>query len=246
MENKVVVITGGSNGIGKSAALAFAQKGAKVLITGRHIDALERVAAMNNNIMALVADSRSPQSADLIVNTVIEQWGRLDVLVNNAGAGANAKLDEMNEQAITDIFSVNVVAASLLAKTSLPYLKASKGVIVNVSSTIGHMPAANLSHYGASKAALDYLTKSWALELAPDIRVNAVAPGPTDSGALTGMMGLTEQQAKEVEDQERAMIPMGRRGVPEDISRWIVLLAEPSSSWVTGQVIGVDGGLGLN
>ena len=246
MENKVVVITGGSNGIGKSAALAFAQQGAKVLITGRHKEALERVAAMNNNIMALVADSRSPQSADLIVNTVIEQWGRLDVLVNNAGAGVNAKLDEMNEQAITDIFSVNVVAASLLAKASLPYLKASKGVIVNVSSTIGHMPAANLSHYGASKAALDYLTKSWALELAPDIRVNAVAPGPTDSGALTGMMGLTEQQAKEVEDQERAMIPMGRRGVPEDISRWIVLLAEPSSSWVTGQVIGVDGGLGLN
>ena len=107
------------------------------------------------------------------------------------------------------------------------------------------MPAPNLSHYGASKAAVEYLTKSWALELAPDIRVNAIAPGPTYSGALTGMMGLSSEQAEAVEKQEKSMIPLGRRGIPEDISRWIVKLAESESSWVTGQVIGIDGGLGL-
>lgn len=246
MENKVVIITGGSNGIGKQAAIEFAQKGAKVLITGRRAAALEQVALLHQNISAVVADSADASSATLIVDTAIEKWGQIDVLVNNAGAGANANLEEMTEQGIADIFAINVIATSLLTKTCLPYLKATKGSIINVSSTIGHMPAAGLSHYGASKAAVDYLTKSWALELAPDIRVNAVAPGPTESGALTGMMGLSKEQAAQVEENEKAMIPLGRRGIPEDISRWIVLLAEPTSSWVTGQVIGVDGGLGIN
>lgn len=245
MNNKVVIITGGSNGIGKTAALEFANLGANVLITGRRQEALAEVASLHKNIEAIVADSEEHSSAQIITNAAIEKWGRIDVLVNNAGAGANANLDEISAERIEQMFAINVTATSLLTKACLPYLKVSKGNIVNISSTIGHMPAANLSHYGASKAAVDYLTKSWALELAPDIRVNAVAPGPTYSGALTGMMGLSKEQAEEVEKQEALMIPMGRRGNTKDISRWIVKLAEPESAWVTGQVIGVDGGLGL-
>src|SRR6202008_5202271 len=98
----------------------------------------------------------------------------------------------------------NVLGTYLLAKEALPYLKESKGSIVNVSSTYGSKPGAGLSHYGASKAALEYLTRAWALELAPiGIRVNAIAVGPTESGALTGMMGLTEAQAEAVKQQER-------------------------------------------
>ena len=89
------------------------------------------------------------------------------------------------------------------------------------------------------------MTRTWALELAPDIRVNAIAPGPTESEVLTGMMGLTEEQAEAVKEQEKAAIPLKRRGIPEDISYWISSLAEPSAAWVTGQVIGVDGGFGL-
>lgn len=245
MKNKVVIITGGSNGIGKSAALEFARLGANVLITGRRAEPLAEVAEYHRNIEAIVADSCDASSAQLIVDAAIDKWGHIDVLVNNADAGANANLNEMDGEQITNIFAVNVVASSLLSKASLPYLKESKGNIINISSTIGHMPAANLSHYGASKAAVDYLTKSWALELAPNIRVNAVAPGPTYSGALTGMMGLSKEQAEIVERQEESMIPMGRRGNPKDISRWIVKLAEPESSWITGQIIGADGGLGL-
>ncbi|WP_375753832.1 SDR family NAD(P)-dependent oxidoreductase [Vibrio sp. HN007] len=242
MKDKVVIITGGSNGIGKSAALEFAEHGAKVLITGRRIDALNDVSALSENIFPLIADSSDPSSAQHIVDKVIEKWGRIDVLVNNAGAGANANLDDMTAEQINDVFAVNVIGTSILTKACLPYLKEAKGNIINISSTVGHTPLAGLSHYGASKAAVEYLTKSWALELAPDVRVNAVAPGPTYSGALTGMMGLSEEQAAKVEEQEQAAVPMGRRGVPEDISRWILLLAEPASSWVTGQVIGVDGG----
>lgn len=245
MEARTVIVTGGSNGIGKATALEFAHNGAKVLITGRRATALEEVSALHENISPLVADSSDPASAELIKNAVISKWGRLDVLVNNAGAGAIANLADITEKQITDIFAVSIIGSSLLAKACLPHLKESKGSIINVSSTIGHMPSAGLSHYGASKAALDHMTKSWALELAPDIRVNAVAPGPTESGALTGIMGLSEEMAVQIKEQEKSMIPLGRRGVPEDISRWIVLLADPDASWVTGQVFGIDGGIGI-
>ncbi len=132
-----------------------------------------------------------------------------------------------------------------MAAAAIPHLRASKGTIINVSSVIGQKPAAVISHYGASKAAVDYLTRAWALELAPDIRVNAISPGPTQSGALTGMMGLSQEQAREVEDQEKASIPLKRRGVPEDISGGIVWLANSDNNWITGQVITVDGGFGL-
>jgi NAD(P)-dependent dehydrogenase (short-subunit alcohol dehydrogenase family) len=105
---------------------------------------------------------------------------------------------------------------------------------------------AGLSHYAASKAALEHLTRCWALELAPlGVRVNAIAAGPTESGALTGMMGLSPEQAEAVKERERERIPLKRRGHPNDVARWIVSLADPASEWVTGQVIAVDGGLGL-
>ena len=107
-------------------------------------------------------------------------------------------------------------------------------------------PVAGLSHYAASKAALEHLTRCWALELAiHGVRVNAVAAGPTESGALTGMMGLSSQEAAAIKEQERERIPLKRRGNPDDVARWIVQLADPASEWVTGQVIAVDGGLGI-
>lgn len=245
MKDKTVVITGGSSGIGKSSALQFAENGARVLITGRRPAELEKVANMNENITAFVADSADPLSAELIVNEAISLWGRLDILVNNAGAGTFTPIESITEKQITDVFSVNVVGTSLLTAAAIPYLREAKGSIINVSSTIGHKPAAGLSHYGASKAALDHLTKAWALELAPLIRVNAVAAGPTESGALTGFMGFSEAQAKEIKEQEKEGIPLKRRGVPEDISYWVTSLADPSTAWVTGQVIGVDGGFGI-
>lgn len=121
-----------------------------------------------------------------------------------------------------------------------------EGNDINVSSTFGHKPVAGLSHYAASKAALEHLTRCWALELAPHgVRVNAIAAGPTESGALTGMMGLSPEQAAAIKEQERERIPLKRRGNPGDVARWIVSLADPASEWMTGQLIAVDGGLGL-
>jgi NAD(P)-dependent dehydrogenase (short-subunit alcohol dehydrogenase family) len=246
MHETVVIVTGGSSGIGRAAALAFATRGAKVVITGRRLGLLTETATRHPNILGLVADVAKPESAARTVATAIDTWGRLDVVVNNAAAGAMLPLADVTEDRITNILAVNVLGPSLLASAALPHLGPTKGAIVNVSSTYGRKPAAGLSHYAASKAALEHLTRCWALELAPlGVRVNAVAAGPTESGALTGMMGLTATQAAAVKEQERAGIPLGRRGTPDDVARWIVRLADPTSDWVTGQVVGVDGGLGV-
>lgn len=247
MQNdKVIIITGGSSGIGRAAAIRFANLGNKVLITGRRAGPIEETMAEHRNIAGLIADTASAEDARRTVGEAVDRWGRLDALVNNAGAGAILPLSEATADRIADIFSVNVVGPSQLARAAFPHLKATQGTIINISSTFGHRPAAGLSHYAASKAALEHLTRCWALELAPlGIRVNAVAAGPTESGALTGMMGLSAEQAEAVKDEERARIPLGRRGVPDDIAQWIVQLAGPGSQWMTGQVLVVDGGLGL-
>jgi NAD(P)-dependent dehydrogenase (short-subunit alcohol dehydrogenase family) len=246
LQEKVVIITGGSSGIGRATALSLAGIGARVLITGRRAVSLDETAKDQPNIETLVADTAEPQDALRTVARAIERWGRLDVLINNAGAGAIMPLADVSAKRIIDIFAVNVLGPSLLAKESLPYLKETKGSIINISSTYGSKAGAALSHYGASKAALEYLTRCWALELAPmRIRVNAVAVGPTETGALEGMMGLSTEQAEAVKQQERERIPLGRRGHPNDVSRWIISLADPAADWITGQVLAVDGGLGL-
>lgn len=207
---------------------------------------LEETTSAHPGIAGLVADVALPDDAGRTVAKAVELWGRLDVLVNNAGAGAILPLAEVTADQIASIFSVNVVGPSLLAAAALPHLEQTKGAIINVSSTFGHKAAASLSHYAASKAALEHLTRCWALELAPrGVRVNAIAAGPTESNALTGMMGLSPEAAAAIEAHEREQIPLKRRGVPDDVARWIVSLAGPDSAWVTGQVLAVDGGLSV-
>jgi len=247
LDQRVVIVTGGSSGIGRATALRFAAKGDKVVITGRRPAPIKATAAEHANIVGVVADAASPTDTGRTVAETLDRWGRLDALINNAGAGAILPLAEATAERITEIFSVNVIGPSLLAAAALPHLQSTRGTIINVSSTFGHKPGAPLSHYAASKAALEHLTRCWALELAPvGIRVNAVAAGPTESGALTGMMGLSPEQAASLKEQERAQIPLGRRGIPDDIANWIVRLADPEAGWMTGQVIAVDGGLGLS
>jgi NAD(P)-dependent dehydrogenase (short-subunit alcohol dehydrogenase family) len=246
LSEKVVIVTGGSSGIGRATALSFAGQGAKVLITARRAAPLHETVAEHPNIAGLVAEAAAPEDAVRTIANAIDTWGRLDALVNNAGAGAILPLADAAADRITRILAVNVLGPSLLATAALPHLTATKGAIINVSSTFGHKPVVGLSHYAASKAALEHLTRCWALELAPHgVRVNAVAAGPTESGALTGMMGLSPEQAAAIKEQERERIPLKRRGNPDEVAQWIVRLADPASEWVTGQVIAIDGGLGL-
>lgn len=244
--NKVVLVTGGGAGIGRAAALRFAEAGARVVITGRRAEPLKALTQDRDDLDFVLADAAKAEDASRTVSTVIEGYGRLDVLVNNAGAGAILPLEAAGPLAITEIFAVNVFGPSLLATAALPYLKASGGNIVNISSTFGHKAAAGLSHYAASKAALEHMTRCWALELADQrIRVNAVAAGPTETDFLRERMGLSDEQAEEVKAQERSRIPLGRRGSPEEVATWIEALASDSGAWITGQVITVDGGLSI-
>lgn len=245
-DDQVVLVTGGGAGIGFSAASKFADQGARVVITGRRREALERAAHTAPRIDYIVADAGNPSDAEETIAELMRRHGRLDVLVNNAGAGAILPLAEATLAQINDIFSVNVIGPSLLATAALPYLKQSGGNIVNVSSTFGHKAAEALSHYAASKAALEHMTRCWSLELAHEgIRVNAVAAGPTESDFLSERMKLSAEQIESVKESERARIPLGRRGLPDDVAGWIVALASRDAAWLTGQVFTVDGGLSV-
>ena len=246
MNDKVVLITGGAAGIGRAAALQFARAGARVVVTGRREAPLAALAAEHAGIDYIVADAGKAADAARTIATVVERHGRLDVLVNNAGAGAILPLQDADADQVRAIFEVNVVGPSLLARAALPHLEATQGVILNLSSTFGHKAGALLSHYGASKAAIEHLTRCWALELAPrGIRVNAVAAGPTETDFLAERMGLTPEQIQAVKADEMARIPLGRRGLPADVADVIVSLAGPMGGWITGQVLAVDGGLNI-
>lgn len=243
---RIALITGGGAGIGLAAAKAFAASGTRAVITGRNEARLAAAARQTPGIDYIVADASSETDAQRAVATTIQRWGRLDVLVNNAGDGAILPLAQAEADRIASIFATNVIGPSLLARAALPHLKASGGSIINVSSTFGHKAAPGLSHYAASKAALEHMTRCWALEFAADgIRVNAVAAGPTETRFLEDRMQLTPEQIEAVKADERARIPMGRRGEPEDIASWIVSLAAPGSVWITGQILRVDGGLAI-
>lgn len=244
--DKVVIVTGGGAGIGRAAALSFAAQGARVIVTGRRAEPLRALADAHPEIGFAVADAANPDDASRTVQTAVDRYGRLDVLVNNAGAGAILPLADVALKQIAAIFAANVFGPSLLAAAALPHLAATGGSIVNVSSTFGRKAASALSHYAASKAALDHLTRCWALELAGlGVRVNAVAAGPTETDFLTERMGLSATEAEALKADERRRIPLGRRGAPEEVARWIVALAAPTPSWITGQVVAVDGGLSI-
>lgn len=242
---RVAIVTGAGSGIGRATARAFARAGGQVLAVGRREQALADTADGCAAIESFAADLRTPGVAERVAAAASDRFGRIDILINNAGATRMMPITEVTHEAVTDLMALNVLAPSLLARATFPALRATGGSIINVSSTYGHRPLPGAAHYAASKAALEQLTRSWAVELAADgVRVNAVAPGPTESEALSAA-GLTPEMVEQIKRQEAARIPIGRRGNPEEVATWILRLADPDSTWLTGQVLSVDGGLEL-
>lgn len=244
MTKSVVLITGALTGIGRTTALAFANEGARIVVSGRRDDAGEALVtelrAVGAEAEFIRADVRHEGEVRNLVDKTVVRFGRLDVAVNNAGTeGKPGPVTEQTAESYATVFDTNVLGVLLSLKHELRVMQAQgAGSIVNLSSTMGHRGAPGASLYTASKHAVEGLTKSAALEGAAfGVRVNAVAPGPIDTAMLDRFTGSADRKAGLI-----AGVPLKRAGRPEEIANTIVFLASGKASFITGQIIDVNGG----
>ena len=244
MNTPVVLITGALTGIGRATALAFAKDGASVVVSGRHENAGQALAAELRNLGAeaefVQADVRHEDDVRSLVDQTVKRFGRLDVAVNNAGTeGRPGPVTEQTAETYAATFETNVLGTMLSMKHELRVMQPQgNGSIINLSSTMGQRGAPGASLYTASKHAVEGLTKSAALEGAAfGVRVNAVAPGPIDTDMLNRFTGNADRKTGLI-----AGVPLKRAGKPDEIAQAITYLASDKASFVTGQILGVNGG----
>lgn len=234
------VVTGGSSGIGLAVARRLVGAGAEVCLVARRPGPLEAaVGDLGDRAWNCACDVAEVAAVDRLAAAVVDRWGGLDGLVNNAGLAPMATLDETEPDAWDRAFAVNVRAPYLLCRALRPAFDAAGGgAVVNVSSTLAEKAIPGMAAYNAAKAALNQLTRSLALEWAPAIRVNAVMPAVVDT-PIHATRGLSSEQVSAM----GRLHPMGRIGTPDDVAAMVVHLLSDEAAWTTGAVIPVDGGM---
>jgi NAD(P)-dependent dehydrogenase (short-subunit alcohol dehydrogenase family) len=241
LKGKTVLITGGARRLGRAMTLAMAKAGAQVAFTylNSTADADEtskELGTLADRYRALRCDVRSESSVTRSVETVLDTFGAIDILINNAGVFETASLDRISQEQWENVFATNVGGPFLITKHCTPALRQARGRVINMGSLGGEKPWVTHAHYCASKAALHMLSRVTAKALAPDVAVNCVAPGMIDSGEGERDRSLLKRLA------ERA--PMSRNGTPEDVVSAVMYFAT-CPHYITGQILTVDGGLSL-
>lgn len=251
LTNKIAIITGATSGIGKATALLFADEGADIVITGRRADlgedVLNGIRSKGVRGVFVQADHTNADDCRRVVESAIKEFGRIDILFNNAGIVTSGTAETVEENIWNDTLAINVTAVWRMCKLVIPHMKElGRGAIVNNGSDWSVVAGKNAFPYIASKGAVGMMTKSMALDLAQEgIRVNAVCPGDTfvdrwmEKGYFEGSDPVTIEEAMK---ESSAYIPMGRFGRPEEIAQAVLFLASDDSSFVTGHLLLVDGG----
>lgn len=242
LDGKVAVVTGAGKGIGAGIARALAEAGANIVLAARTIEDLDRVAAeiaeLGSEALVVPTDVLDFEQLQSLVDAAISRFGRIDILINNAGGFPPKPMLKTTAREFEAAIRFNVTTAFELSRLCVPHLaKNSDGAILNISSVAGHKPTPCFSAYGTAKGALSFLTQELAQEFAPKVRVNAIAVGSTRTDALNTV--LTD----EVEQTMVDLTPMGRLGEVEDIALGALYLCSPAASYVTGDILGVNGGL---
>ena len=247
LADRVAVVTGAGRGIGRGIALAFAEAGASVACVARTAHQVEHTAdevrARGQCALPAACDVLNPEGRTVLVEAVRRRFGRVDILVNNVGGWPPRAMLDTTDDDLDRAFRTNVTHAFSLSRMLAPIMveTTGAGTIINISSAAALRPSPGFAAYGTAKAALNFLTREMAQDLAPKVRVNAIACGSIETDALAAV--LTDWVRKEM----IATTPLGRIGVVEDVAACAVYLASPASSYVTGEVVGVHGGLvGLN
>lgn len=245
LEGKTCLVTGGSRGIGKAIALKLAEFGADVAVTyARSVDAAnavkEEIEAMGRKAKAIQADAVDFSEAEKVINEIIEDWGKLDVLVNNAGITKDNLILRMSEDQWDDVITTNLKSIFNYSKVvARPMMKNRGGSIINISSVVGISGNAGQSNYSASKAGIIGFTKSYAKELASrNIRANVIAPGYITTD-------MTDALDEKVLEGIKQATPLGRAGTANEIADAVVFLASDMSTYITGETIRVDGGMAM-
>jgi len=248
LSGKVALITGGGTGIGRAIALGFAREGASVCVAGRRLEKLREVIGELQKAggagLAMECDVTQAREVERAVKGTVERFGRLNVLVNNAGTLHVSTVEGISEAEWDRMMTVNVKGPFLVSRAVLPeFRKCGGGAIVNIGSVLGLFAVRDRAAYSASKGAVTMLTKSMALDHAHEkIRVNCICPSVVETDLVKGVFNETEEGQTKLKAR-LATIPLGRLGRPEDVAEMAVFLASEESSWLTGAAIPLDGGV---